>query len=350
MRPILSQRFGRACTRRPGVRCALGKQFPTGPAAEDGPGGGASRARPGLGEEISFAAGTTRAGLTCRAAPRRVLRLSSGRRRALWPWLIPPLSTFLSYWPRPWLRAPGGAGSSPSRIPFPRISVAEGLAAWLGEAGPGLVHLPKPRGVAERPRRHGSRGAPVPRGLSVRRAFGPPEITAAVHDHGALVLLQDLAPAPGDALALEAWGVDFAVGCGYKFLNGGPGAPATPTWRRRIRRPSPSPWRGGLATPGPSPLSPATTPLAGVDRLKCGTPPILSLAALAGALKLFEGVSPAALREKSLALTSAFMEEVAAAPPSRIFITPWDPERRGSQVAFVHPKAYDSFRRCRTTG
>ena len=163
-----------------------------------------------------------------------------------------------------------------------------------------------------------------------------------MHDHGALVLW-DLAHSAGVMpLALEPWDVDYAVGCGYKFLNGGPGAPAFAYVAPVLQATLSQPLAGWFGHARPFAFEPSYDPAAGVDRLKCGTPPILSLAALAGALKLFEGVSPAALREKSLALTSAFMEEVAARPALKDFhcLTPWDPERRGSQVAFVHPEAY----------
>jgi kynureninase len=169
-----------------------------------------------------------------------------------------------------------------------------------------------------------------------------PEITAAVHHHGALVLW-DLAHSAGVMpLALEAWDVDYAVGCGYKFLNGGPGAPAFAYVAPALLAALSQPLAGWFGHARPFAFEPHYDPAAGVDRLKCGTPPILSLAALAGALKLFEGVSLAALREKSLALTSAFMDEVAARPALKDFqcLTPQDRERRGSQVAFAHPEAY----------
>ena len=265
-----------------------------------------------------------------------------GRRRALWPWLIPPLSTFLSYWPRPWplLRA------APDLRPQGYLSHGSlhgrGLGSWLGEARAELCTFPSLEALQS------AVDATVAVVLLSHVDFRSgerlalPEITAAVHDHGALVLWDLAHSAVGDALALEAWGVDFAVGCGYKFLNGGPGAPAFAYVAQAHQATLAQPLAGWFGHARPFAFEPSYDPAAGVDRLKCGTPPILSLAALAGALKLFEGVSPAALREKSLALTSAFMEAVAARPALKDFhcLTPWDPERRGSQVAFVHPEAY----------
>lgn len=222
------------------------------------------------------------------------------------------------------------------------LYMAEGLAAWLGEARAELCTFPSLEALQS------ALDATVAVVLLSHVDFRSgerlalPEITAAVHDHGALVLW-DLAHSAGAMpLALEAWGVDFAVGCGYKFLNGGPGAPAFAYVAQALQATLAQPLAGWFGHARPFAFEPSYDPATGVDRLKCGTPPILSLAALAGALKLFEGVSPAALREKSLALTSAFMEEVAARPALKDFhcLTPWDPERRGSQVAFVHPEAY----------
>ena len=222
------------------------------------------------------------------------------------------------------------------------LYMAEGLATWLGEARAELCTFPSLEALQS------AVDATVAVVLLSHVDFRSgerlalPEITAAVHDHGALVLW-DLAHSAGAMpLALEAWGVDFAVGCGYKFLNGGPGAPAFAYVAQAHQATLAQPLAGWFGHARPFAFEPSYDPAAGVDRLKCGTPPILSLAALAGALKLFEGVSPAALREKSLALTSAFMEEVAARPALKDFhcLTPWDPERRGSQVAFVHTEAY----------
>ena len=222
------------------------------------------------------------------------------------------------------------------------LYMAEGLASWLGEARAELCTFPSLEALQS------ALDATVAVVLLSHVDFRSgerlalPEITAAVHDHGALVLW-DLAHSAGAMpLALEAWGVDFAVGCGYKFLNGGPGAPAFAYVAQAHQATLAQPLAGWFGHARPFAFEPSYDPASGVDRLKCGTPPILSLAALAGALKLFEGVSPAALREKSLALTSAFMEEVAARPALKDFhcLTPWDPERRGSQVAFVHPEAY----------
>ena len=169
-----------------------------------------------------------------------------------------------------------------------------------------------------------------------------PAFTARAHEVGALVLW-DLAHSAGAMpLALEASDVDFAVGCGYKFLNGGPGAPAFAYVAERFHEGLSQPLAGWFGHARPFAFEADYAPAAGVARLKCGTPPVLSLAALHGALSLYEGVELAALRAKSLALGDLFMAEVARRPAlgDLVCVTPKDPERRGSQVAFAHPEAY----------
>ena len=255
MRPIPSQRFGRAFTLPPEVRYfdgnSLGPQPKTARAAvlralEQGWGEALIR---GWNDEGWF---------DLQTAPRRFLHLSSGRRRALWPWLIPPLSTFLSYWPRPWPRARAAPDLRPQGY-LPHGSLHGRGLGFLAGRGPGrTVHLPKPRGVA------GRLDATVAVVLLSHVDFRSgerlalPEITA-VHDHGALVLW-DLAHSAG-AMAPRAWGVDFAVGCGYKFLNGGPGAPAF-CLRGAGAAGDPRPAPGGVVWPYSSPFAfePATTP------------------------------------------------------------------------------------------
>ena len=229
------------------------------------------------------------------------------------------------------------------RDTFPTdLYMAEGLVAWLGEARAELCTFPNLEALQDA--LDGTVAVVLLSHVDFRTGerLAVPEITAAVHDQGALVLW-DLAHSAGVIpLALETWDVDYAVGCGYKFLNGGPGAPAFAYVAPAHQAALSQPLAGWFGHARPFAFEPHYDPAAGVERLKCGTPPILSLAALAGALTLFEGVSLAALWEKSLALTSAFMDEVAARPALKDFqcLTPRDPECRGSQVAFAHPEAY----------
>jgi kynureninase len=176
-------------------------------------------------------------------------------------------------------------------------------------------------------------------------------ITRAAHAAGALVVW-DLAHSAGAVpVDLNAADADFAVGCGYKYLNGGPGAPAF-VWahprhtermdREQLRQPL-SGWLGHAA---PFEFAPAYRPAAGISRFVCGTPPVLAMAALECGLEVF-GQAEAhggmtALRAKSLALTRLFMDVVAdqVADPELVLVTPRDDAARGSQVSYAHPGGY----------
>ncbi len=167
-------------------------------------------------------------------------------------------------------------------------------------------------------------------------------VTAAVHDRGCLVcwdLSHSVGVVPTD---LVGCGVDFAVGCGYKFLNGGPGAPAFVFVSERhsdVRQPL-SGWMGHAE---PFAFSPTYAPADGIGRFACGTPPILSLAALECGVDVALQVGVDAVRVKSLALTDLLIDLVdarCAAHPLTV-ITPRDPARRGSQVSLRHDHAYE---------
>jgi kynureninase len=163
-------------------------------------------------------------------------------------------------------------------------------------------------------------------------------LTAAAHRVGALVLW-DLSHSAGAVpLRIAADRVDFAVGCGYKYLNGGPGAPAflsvaAAHWDR-VR----FPLTGWLGHADPFAFASAYQPAYGVAAAVVGTPPILSLAALEVGVKLMLEAPMDLIREKSLALTGRFTTQME----QRGFhsITPADPARRGSQVSFSHPDGY----------
>jgi kynureninase len=168
------------------------------------------------------------------------------------------------------------------------------------------------------------------------------ELTAAAHEAGALVIW-DLAHSAGAVpVALDACGVDFAVGCGYKYFNGGPGAPAFIYAARRHQDRVPQPLSGWMGHRAPFEFDPAYEPAPGIAQYLCGTPPILSMSALDTALDLFADVDMAALRAKSVALGELFVELVEASPLSgelRLF-SPSDPGARGSQLSWSHPAAY----------
>jgi kynureninase len=174
----------------------------------------------------------------------------------------------------------------------------------------------------------------------------------AAHAAGAIAVW-DLAHSAG-AMPLHLHGsgaddaADFAVGCGYKYLNGGPGAPAF-AWAhpRHIARMDRDAWRpplpGWLGHAAPFDFSPEYEPAAGMARLTCGTPPVLSLAALEcgvdTVLAADEHGGLAAIRDKSIALTGLFIDLVEARCGGHALtvVTPRDPASRGSQVSLAHP-------------
>ncbi|MHC3473134.1 kynureninase [Streptomyces sp. 7R007] len=172
--------------------------------------------------------------------------------------------------------------------------------------------------------------------------FAMRELTRAAHDAGALVVW-DLCHAAGAMpVELDALGVDLAVGCGYKFLSGGPGAPAylyvAHRHHERLRTPLPG-WTGHA---DPFGLGRDYTPAPGIARARIGTPPILSLLALEAALTAFDGVDLAAVRAKSLSLTGFLLRcaDDLLTPFGFTSVTPSDPDRRGSQVSLRHPDAH----------
>jgi len=167
-------------------------------------------------------------------------------------------------------------------------------------------------------------------------------LTGRAHEVGALALW-DLSHSAGAlAVDLNGAGADLAVGCGYKFLNGGPGAPAflyvARRWQDRITTPL-SGWMGHAA---PFDFRDDYQPAAGMARTLCGTPPVLALSALDSALSVFEGVAMADLRIKSMALGDLFLDLVEARLSDAGFkiVCPRDARARGSQVSLAHPEGY----------
>jgi kynureninase len=166
-------------------------------------------------------------------------------------------------------------------------------------------------------------------------------ITAAVHGSGAL-MMWDLAHAAGALpFELDGIGADAAVGCSYKYLNGGPGAPAWIYVADRHQATVDLPLTGWQGHAAPFALEPGYAPAPGIERARIGTPPVLSMRALDAALDVFDGVALADVREKSLALTDMVMRYADAALPGVLAVTPRDPQRRGSQVALQMPNAYE---------
>ncbi|MFI1755038.1 kynureninase [Streptomyces sp. NPDC020571] len=164
-----------------------------------------------------------------------------------------------------------------------------------------------------------------------------PALTAAVHAAGAYAVWDLCHSAGALPVGLDEHGVDLAVGCTYKYLNGGPGSPAYLYVRRDLQPRFDSPLPGWNSHAEPFGMRSAYAPASGAVRGRVGTPDILSLLALEAALDVWdeEGVSVAAVRAKSLALTDFFLRCVGAyVPDGRVeSVTPAAHAERGSQVA-----------------
>lgn len=165
-------------------------------------------------------------------------------------------------------------------------------------------------------------------------------LTARAHEVGA-VTLWDLSHSTG-ALPVDLNGVeaDLAVGCGYKYLNGGPGAPAFAYVARRHQADFRSPLTGWMGHAQPFAFDDQYRPGEGMARLLCGTPQVLGMSALDAALSAFEGVDMAMVRAKSMALGDLFLRLVAERCEGLAPACPLGSERRGSQVALSHPNGY----------
>ncbi|PWC33387.1 kynureninase [Azospirillum sp. TSO35-2] len=165
-------------------------------------------------------------------------------------------------------------------------------------------------------------------------------LTARAHAAGALTVW-DLAHSAG-ALPVDLLGAgaDFAVGCTYKYLNGGPGAPAfiyVAPDHADTARPALSGWMGHEA---PFAFDRSYRPGEGIERMRVGTPPVIALAALDAALDVWDGVDMADIRRTSIALCDLFIGLVEATCPELELASPRDGTRRGSQVSFRHPQGY----------
>jgi len=158
-----------------------------------------------------------------------------------------------------------------------------------------------------------------------------------------VVTVWDLAHSAGAVpVALNDDGADFAVGCTYKYLNGGPGAPAFIWVPRRHQDTFVQPLSGWWGHAEPFSMAPAFAPTAGIGRALCGTQPIVSLAMVESGLDVFAQTDMAAIRTKSLALTDLFIElvETQCTRHPLGLVTPREHAQRGSHVSFTHPHGY----------
>lgn len=174
------------------------------------------------------------------------------------------------------------------------------------------------------------------------QAYDMAAVTRRAHEVGALVVW-DLAHTAGAMpCALNAAEVDFAVGCGYKYLNGGPGAPSFAFVARRHQAGLRQPLTGWHGHARPFEFTMGYEPAPGIDRMLVGTAPQLGLIALEAALTAFDGVDLQALRAKSVALTQLFITLVEQELSAHGFglATPREPSLRGSQVSLTHEHGY----------
>ena len=169
-------------------------------------------------------------------------------------------------------------------------------------------------------------------------------LTRKAHEAGALTVW-DLAHSAG-ALPVDvaAAGADFAVGCSYKYLNGGPGAPAFIYVAPRHAGVAPPALSGWMGHEAPFAFDLDYRPGSGIERMRVGTPPIIALAALDAALDVWEGVSLQDVRKASIHLSEFFIREVERRCPQLVLASPRRPEQRGSQVSFRHPDGYAIMR------
>ena len=172
------------------------------------------------------------------------------------------------------------------------------------------------------------------------RVYDMAAITRRAHEVGALVVW-DLAHTAGampcDLNAVQA---DFAVGCGYKYLNGGPGAPAFVFVARRHQANVQQPLTGWHGHARPFSFDQAYVAADGMDRMLVGTASQLGLISLEAALQAFDGVDMQALRRKSVALTDLFIRLVDQELDGFAIVSPRDASQRGSQVSLAHPEGY----------
>jgi kynureninase len=166
-------------------------------------------------------------------------------------------------------------------------------------------------------------------------------INIAAHAAGALTVWDLSHSAGAIELDLNGMDCDLAVGCGYKYLNGGPGAPAFIYVAERLQKELQSPVRGWMGHADPFTFEDDYRPAAGILKFLTGTPSILALAALDAGLATFDGVAMSTIAAKSRSLSQLFIDEVEARCGGQIQLgSPRDPMQRGSHIIFAHPDAF----------
>ncbi|MEF2279262.1 kynureninase [Deinococcus sp. YIM 134068] len=231
------------------------------------------------------------------------------------------------------------------------LYIAQGLAELLGEARAEL-RLVSPAGVADAVDDETAVLMLTQVDYRTGERHDLPAVTRRAQERGALTLW-DLAHSAGAfPVDLNGAGADFAVGCGYKYLNGGPGAPAFLYVARRHHASAPNVLSGWMGHASPFEFTSRYAGASGIRQYQTGTPSILGLSALDAALEVFEDVDMGQVREKSLSLTRIFIELMRPLCARHGFrlVTPGDDERRGSQVSLAHPHGYEIMQALITAG
>ncbi|MEL6967137.1 MAG: kynureninase [Pseudomonadota bacterium] len=165
-------------------------------------------------------------------------------------------------------------------------------------------------------------------------------LTEKAHAHG-IPVIWDLAHSAGAVpVDFAASGAEFAIGCTYKYLNAGPGAPAFIAVRPDIADTIEPALAGWLGHAAPFAFDRDYRPGPGIERLRVGTPPVIQMAALDAAMDVWDGVAMEDIRARSLALSELFIVEVERRCPDVRLVSPRDPDHRGSQVSFAFEQGY----------
>ncbi|WP_372892499.1 kynureninase [Rhodosalinus sp.] len=218
------------------------------------------------------------------------------------------------------------------------LYMAEGLAEMLGDGHE--LRVVEPGTVADHLTEEVAVTLITEVDYRTGRLHDMADLTRKAHAVGALTVWDLAHTAGATEVDVAGCGADFAVGCTYKYLNGGPGAPAfiyvAPRHADRAR-PALAGWLGHAA---PFAFEESYRPAPGIERMRVGTPPVLALAALEAALDVWDMTDMAAVRKRSLELTGLFIEEVEARCPELVLATPRAPAERGSQVSFRFHEGY----------
>jgi len=165
-----------------------------------------------------------------------------------------------------------------------------------------------------------------------------PALTRMAHDAGALVLWDLCHSAGAVPVSLDEWDVDLAVGCTYKYLNGGPGSPAFCYVAARLVDEVAQPIQGWMGASDPFLMGPTYRPAPGIRRMVSGTPPIVGMLALQDMLALVEKAGIGAVRAKSVGLTGHAIDLAERDLPGVEVASPRDPDRRGGHVTLRHAR------------